>query len=172
VNSPQPKPPSQLGGVIAISVFVVLFGSIAGLFLWGAFSDIDKEARIASDPVQVMATVVDVEPECSLETSSCNYVPTVVFIADGTTVRRVLESVGGKLTHQVGDEFLVDYQSGFPDTAVESSKRGEVRDVFIIPIVFATIALAFAVFGSVNWFAFRRRFWHENGRGDNGVART
>jgi hypothetical protein len=72
----------------------------------------------------------------------------------------------------VGDEILVDYQSGFPETAVESSRRGEVRDVFIIPIVFATIALAFAVFGSVNWFAFRRRFRREFSRGDGAIERT
>jgi hypothetical protein len=172
VNSAQPQPPSQLGGVIAISVFVVLFGSIAGLFLWGAFSDIDKEARIASDPVQVTATVVEVEPVCSFKTGSCSYVPTVEFESDGSRVRRALDSVAGTFTHRVGDEILVDYQSGFPETAVESSRRGEVRDVFIIPIVFATIALAFAVFGSVNWFAFRRRFRREFSRGDGAIERT
>jgi hypothetical protein len=159
MSAAQPKPPSQRAGVIVTSVFVVLFGGIAALFLSVAMNDVEKEARIASASVAATATVVDVEKVCTYaDVETCSFVPTVEFDVDGSTVKMELDSVGGKDTHRVGEQFSVTYQAGSPSTAMESRRLGEAQNGFILPSVFAAIGLAFAVFGCVNWVTFRRRF--------------
>jgi hypothetical protein len=157
VKTVQPKPPSQVAGVIGTSIFVLLFGGVAALFFSVAINDIENEARIASAPVHARAIVVDVHRVSSGE-AGYSYVPTVEFGVLGSPVRVQLDSVAGRTTHQEGDELLVDYQAGHPETAVESSRRGEVSSALILPIFFAAISLAILVIGAINWFAFRRRF--------------
>lgn len=160
----KPRPygmPSQRIGVVVVSVLVLMFGFCAAVFYLSAFQNLERERLIASDPVRATAVVVEVERVTAFEGGGVTYVPTVEFDDDGQPFRKELESATAPNRLDVGDEVAVTYQRGNPSTAEQSSRLGEGDGALPVAIAFTAVSAAIALFGSVSWFANRRRFRRE-----------